>query len=350
MAIKAVFPMGTNLITVSGLFQWDYGQVLEIEAPDIGTEVMEVHFACANMREAIVRSCSFSNGVGTVTIPDQCLEQASTITAWVYRIVGTQGHTEKVINLVVTARTRPSVVREIPQEIGDKYTELITEVNEAVENLESGNVKVSLAENATTAGYASSAGNATSAVYATSAGSAQEATHADKATKDGEGNNIFDSYIRWSDQPLVTVHTTKTIASGFGNKTTIGNLPQGQSLDRIVTLSVSIARTTNESDIMKNPTFVGHKTKSVLTDENGDYVEFCCSIQGQGLTQDLDIGSMLVRLYCVDSILYLVFVSGVYTRLSYHYTDDTTPANIYVSHRYDISSDHRYGTIRCWFV
>lgn len=178
MAIKAVFPTGKDTISVSGLFQWDYGQILEIESADIGSEIMEVHFACKNMTEAIVRSCSFTDGVGTVVIPDQCLEQSSTITAWLYRIVGTQGHTIKTISLQITERTRPSIVREIPQIISDRYTELITEINESIDNLENGNVTVARAIDADKAAFATSAGNAANANHAVSADNATNATNA----------------------------------------------------------------------------------------------------------------------------------------------------------------------------
>lgn len=182
MAIKVTIPAGKEAVTVSGLFQWDYGQVLDIECTDIGSEIVEVHFACSNMSEAIVRPCSFSNGVGTVTIPDQCLEQTTPITAWIYKIAGSAGHTVKTITLPITARTRPSIVRdEIPQEFIDKYTELITEINEAVENLESGNVTANKARNADTASYAATAGNASNAAYSTSAGSATTSGKADTA-------------------------------------------------------------------------------------------------------------------------------------------------------------------------
>lgn len=196
MAIKAFIPSGKDAITVSGLYQWDYGQVLEIESADMGSEVVEVHFACTSMSEAIVRPCTFTNGVGTVTIPDDCLEQASAITAWIYEIEGTQGKTRKVLTLSVVARTRPSVARDIPQEISNRYTELITEVNEAVDALESGNVTAKRAESAALADNATTAGNASSANYATSAGNAASATKANSlvktlvAEKDGGSGSV----------------------------------------------------------------------------------------------------------------------------------------------------------------
>ena len=199
MSFKVVLPTDQNSVTVNGLYQWDYGQVLEIESVDIGSEIAEVHFACENMSEAIVRSCSFSNGVGTVTIPDQCLEQSSPVYAWIYRISGTAGHTWKPIVLPITPRTRPSIAREIPQDIADKYTELITEVNEAVENLESGNITADKAKNATNATYATSAGNAASASHAMSADTATYASGARTSsnydyTVDGDKNGQLFSF------------------------------------------------------------------------------------------------------------------------------------------------------------
>lgn len=183
MSFKVVIPEGKDSVTVVGLHQWDYGLVLEIESADLGSEIVEVHFACTNMKEAVVRPCTFANGVGTVTIPDVCLEQTEPLTAWIYQIKGTQGHTLKTINLPITARTRPSIARDIPQEVTNKYTELITEINEAVDALEKGNVTVENANSATKANYATSAGNAESASYATSAGNASTASKAAIAEK-----------------------------------------------------------------------------------------------------------------------------------------------------------------------
>ena len=174
MGLKATFTIGENSTTVTGLYQWDYGRVLEIESQDIGSEIVEIHFACPSMTEAIVRSCTFIDGVGEVTIPDACLEQANTITAWIYQIHGTEGHTSKTISLPVSARTRPSVSRDIPSEVSDQYTELLTAVNEAVDALQNGNIIVSNATNAANANYATSAGNAASANYATTAATANK--------------------------------------------------------------------------------------------------------------------------------------------------------------------------------
>lgn len=195
MSLKATFTEGSNSTTVKGLYQWDYGQTLEIESADIGSELAEVHFACPNMTEAIVHSCAFSDGVGNINIPDECLEQSNPITAWIYRINDTQGgYTAKTITLPVTARTRPGKKRDITPSVSDKYTELIAEVNASIAALENGDVVVAKATEATTAGHAISAGNASTANYATSAGNATTAGSATKATQDENGDNIADTY------------------------------------------------------------------------------------------------------------------------------------------------------------
>lgn len=211
MAIKVVFSTGIPVATSQSLFQWDYGQTLEIESADIGSEIVEVHFACPSMSEAIVRSCSFSNGVGTVTIPDVCLEQSSTITAWVYRIVGTQGYTWKTIHLPVTARTRPSVSRDVPQEFTDKYTELISEFNEAVNALESGDISAAKADLATEANYASSAGNAATANHANSADSSTNAEN----TRTVQCIDRIDSIPFSADSGSASIKTTVQLPNGY---------------------------------------------------------------------------------------------------------------------------------------
>ena len=205
MAIKVQFPAGESNVTVRGLYQWDYGQVLEIECAEIGSEILEVHFACPNMSEAIVRSCTFSNGVGTVPIPDECLEQTSSITAWLCSRDSTQRHTIKTIVLPLTARTRPgNMLDDISEIQKDAVGQLIEEVNEAIDALENGNVVAAKATTADTAGRATTADSATSATYATSAGSANTATRATDAifvlgtgygsvTIDTEGNATHDT-------------------------------------------------------------------------------------------------------------------------------------------------------------
>ena len=182
MALKVLLPAEKLPILEGSLYQWDYGRVLEIECEEIGSELVELHFACQGMPEAIVCLCTFSNSVGTVTIPNQCLEQTRPITVWIYKIEGTEGQTIKTFTLPITARTRPSKAYNIPTEYDDIYAQAVTKIDAAINDIEKGNVKAANAIKADNADYATSAGNAESASYATSAGNAETANTANTAT------------------------------------------------------------------------------------------------------------------------------------------------------------------------
>ena len=180
MGIKAFIPAGQTALTVNGLHQWDYGQKLEIHDDSLPS-LIEVHFACTGMKDAIVRSCSVLQGVAEAAIPDQCLEQTSPITAYIYEVGESEGATTKVIVLTVTPRPRPLIAGALTPTISDKYTELMGAVNEQVEALRTGNVTVSKALTAekadsladpenTQVGFADKATEATSATWSSRAG------------------------------------------------------------------------------------------------------------------------------------------------------------------------------------
>ena len=184
MTITAVIPPGQTEVTVNGLHQWDYGQTLEIH-DDTLPALVEIHFACAGMDEAIVRSSASVEGVSSAVVPDQCLEQISPVVAWVYGIEGTTGQTLRTIVLPIIPRTKPAPSASIPTYVSDRYTELLTAVSQQIEALKTGNVTVSRALNsdhaaaATEADYAARAGEAGKA---TIADTAQTATKASAAT------------------------------------------------------------------------------------------------------------------------------------------------------------------------
>lgn len=159
--IKAIFPTGVTAMTVNGLHQWDYGQKLEIRAAGLPT-LLEVHFSCANMEDAVVRACSVVDGAATAAIPDRCLEQSGPVTAWVYEIGETSGTTILTLTLPIIARARPQLTESIPTDISDKYTEavaamnaaaaevsgVVDAVNETVRQMEAGEIKVASAAHA----------------------------------------------------------------------------------------------------------------------------------------------------------------------------------------------------------
>lgn len=168
MSLKAFIPSGQTALTVNGLHQWDYGQKLEIHDDDLPA-LVEVHFACAGMTEAVVRSCSVVQGVAEAVIPDQCLEQTTPIVAWVYAVGESSGATIKTITLTVIQRARPQPSGAVPTAISDKYTELMAAVNEQVAALRAGNVTVAralTADKATEADWAKGADMADAAADA----------------------------------------------------------------------------------------------------------------------------------------------------------------------------------------
>lgn len=140
MIIHAKFLTGmTSVVADKPLHQWDYGQRLQISSPDLPA-LVEVHFEYRGLKEAIVRSCSIANGVGTVSVPDSCLEQPSDIIAWIFCIDGTCGSTEKKILIKMKERARPQSGMSIPVEVTDKYTDAINAMNDAVASVAAGNV------------------------------------------------------------------------------------------------------------------------------------------------------------------------------------------------------------------
>lgn len=177
MHIRALIPPGIDEITVNGLHQWDYGRTLEIECAEFGTEIMEVHFACMGMIVAETRPCNFTNGVGTVTIPDKCLEQSTPITAWIYGLDTDKGRTIKTIRLPIIERTKPIRAHDVPAELIDRYNELAVAAEEAVEALMAGDVKVARATHADKANQADTANHAENASHANTANTAENANY-----------------------------------------------------------------------------------------------------------------------------------------------------------------------------
>lgn len=159
MSIVATFPDGLDHVTVNGLHQWDWGQKLEIRDATLPA-LVEVHFACPSMTDAVVRSCAVVKGVATAAIPDRCIEQSAPITAWVVTVDEASGETVRTITLPVIARTRPEPSASIPAEVSDKYTEAVSVMNAAVSALEDGTVTVAEALHAADAGSAATAAQA----------------------------------------------------------------------------------------------------------------------------------------------------------------------------------------------
>ena len=122
---------------VSGLWQYDYGQVLRIQGLDLPTAV-EIHFSLQSKGgESLTRVGVTRDGVTDVVIPDSMLENNYTsvdygIYAFIYLTDETSGQTEYKICMRVRSRPKPEAF-DTPED-AELFREAIALVNESTES------------------------------------------------------------------------------------------------------------------------------------------------------------------------------------------------------------------------
>lgn len=161
--LTAAFPEGATSITTSPLYQWDYGQVINITGLDLPA-AFEAHYTHT-------RGCGYAKTQigqdGSVPIPDRYLESGQTVYCYIYLHDGaTDGETEYEIIIPVKARAVPlneAVTSEEQGVIQQLMSALTAAANKAEQGAE--DAEQSASESATSAGEsAASAGeSATSA-------------------------------------------------------------------------------------------------------------------------------------------------------------------------------------------
>lgn len=127
--IKAIFDGSSNAVMVSGLWQWDYGQVLSVTGLNLPA-VIEMHF-----NNGTEKSIIFGETVSGVTfagIPDKFLQSADQINVYVYVNDGDHGKTLRQIVMHVQARERPADydppnAQELMGRILEQIIECVTE-------------------------------------------------------------------------------------------------------------------------------------------------------------------------------------------------------------------------------
>lgn len=122
---------------VSGLWQYDYGQVLRIQGITLPTAV-EIHFSLSERGgQAVTRVGTTRDNVTDVVIPDSMLENADTaadykIYAFIYLADQEIGQTEYKISMSVKSRPRPEQFEK--QEDGELFRKAISEVNKSADS------------------------------------------------------------------------------------------------------------------------------------------------------------------------------------------------------------------------
>ena len=111
-------------LRLNGLWQYDFGQVLEVEGLDL-PETVQVHFAvitkrCGDQVPAYRIVATVTDGVLSVNIPDEMLINNDTrrnynIHAYIYEVGEDSG--ESIAEIVMPVRVRPKPDDYIPPEI-----------------------------------------------------------------------------------------------------------------------------------------------------------------------------------------------------------------------------------------
>lgn len=114
--LEAIFLSGINEIKVSGLYQWDRGQMLQITCPDLPS-AFQVHFAKRKSATSIDVQAESADNVATVAIPDELLQDRFDLYAYLYFDEGVIGETVKTIRMPIKPRAKPDdYVVDLPQE------------------------------------------------------------------------------------------------------------------------------------------------------------------------------------------------------------------------------------------
>ncbi len=133
-----------NYKRVTGLWQWDYGQVLRIQGLNL-PKAVEIHFSLQESGgQSVTRIGMTKDGVTDVVIPDSLLENEESlgnydIYAFIYLTDDTSGQTEYKICMPVKARPKPEAFDK--PEDKELFEEAIKAVNASATRAETAEQK-----------------------------------------------------------------------------------------------------------------------------------------------------------------------------------------------------------------
>lgn len=139
MKVITAFFEEDNYCKVSGLWQYDYGQILSIEGLNL-PKIVEIHFSLDDKNgDSITRIGLTENSITTVHIPDALLENNDITSnynmyAFIYIADSIEGNTEYRITMPVKARPKPNV-SESSEDPG-MFHEVIGAVNKVASETE----------------------------------------------------------------------------------------------------------------------------------------------------------------------------------------------------------------------
>lgn len=139
--IQVNFPYGSKEATSSALYQWDYGQKLQIYGTELNDVTIQVHFCDKSCDRTIVRIASLldattSNPYYVVSIPDSLLENDWDIHAFIYKVDIEAGNTTHRIKIPIFKRKKPEgFISEPDPSQTTLLEETLIEINEVVGSL-----------------------------------------------------------------------------------------------------------------------------------------------------------------------------------------------------------------------
>lgn len=113
--LVANFTRKDEEIELDGLWQYDYGQKLQINGLNLPA-IFEVHFFWQGLENAKIMTGHTENGVSSVDIPNEALIQRRVITAYIYLSSAEEGETTNTIQMLVNKRPTPQGF-ETPEDV-----------------------------------------------------------------------------------------------------------------------------------------------------------------------------------------------------------------------------------------
>ena len=131
--LEAIFGETTETVTLSGLYQWDYGQKLYIKGLNLPS-TLEIHFSNKKVNEAIVMVATTEGEYTIVDIPNKLLEENKDIIAYIFYTHATEGKTLKKVVLKVEERTKPQdFISENPDASG-LLEDVLNKINQNIKD------------------------------------------------------------------------------------------------------------------------------------------------------------------------------------------------------------------------
>ncbi len=133
--LEAIFTENVLTITLTGLYQWDYGQKLYIKGLELG-ETEQIHFSNTKEKEAIVMPLVKHGEQYICDIPNVLLEKWWDITAWVYDVGENSGETIRTVILKVEPRVKPQDFISTNPDANDILSDVLNKIDQNIKDNE----------------------------------------------------------------------------------------------------------------------------------------------------------------------------------------------------------------------